>query len=144
MSILDFLNQSIVTTLISLIGASFVAAYISERWQRRSKMYDLRLTQIRGVITLYHNYLRLVKGDVKELEGKSFDELHASIISLNKLNKCLFKSEKVYLNWDLVCQNLSSIRNDRLHGKKIDWDEKVDPIREKAEDAINIMFKELI
>ncbi|NOU18595.1 MAG: hypothetical protein HOO91_13650 [Bacteroidales bacterium] len=144
MSILEFFDKPIVTTLISLIGVSFVAAYISERWQRRSKMYDLKLNQIREIISAYHHYLRLVKGDVNDLNGKPFDEIHALVISLNKLNKCMFKSEKIYPNWDYVFQNLSSIRNDRIHSKEINWDERIDPLREKADEAIDIMFKELI
>jgi L-rhamnose mutarotase len=144
MSLGEFLNQSIVTTLISLIGASFVAAYLSERWQRRSKMYDLRLNQIREIIEVYHKYVRLVKGNVSELHGKPFDDLHATLSSHNKLNLCMFKSRKIFDNWEHVCQNLASIRNERLHNKEIEWDEKMDDIRERSNEAINLMFKELI
>lgn len=144
MNILDFLNKPIITTLVSLIGASFVAAYISERWQRRSKMYDLKLNQIKEISSTYHHYVRLVKGEISELQGKSFDDLHASINALNKLNKCLFKSKIIFDNWELVSQNLSSIRNDRMHDNDFDWHERMDPIREKSDEALDIMFKELI
>lgn len=144
MSFKDFINQDIVTTLVSLIGASFVAAYISEKWQRRSKMYDLKLKQANDIIAVYHKYLRLVKGDINELKGKSFDEIHSTMVSLNKINQCLFKSGKIYSDWDHVYQNFASIRNERLHNKEIDWDEKISPIREKADEAMHLMFKELI
>ncbi len=147
MNLWEIANSSIVITIITLVVGSILASWLTAMWQRRAKQYEIKLQQAEKLLLIYHEYIRILKGDDTKLRGEEFDRLHSQLYALSKITGLVFKDKHVGKNWKDVADTLAKVRQLRLTGKK-PRDTKVtqlfNEIYEAARVATEKMFTELL
>lgn len=157
MDLWEIVNSSLVITIMSLIFGSILASWLAALWQRRARQYDIKLQQAEKLLLTYHEYIRILKGDVDKLRGDDFDRLHSQLFAQTKVASLVFKNKKVSENWKAVVEELAIIRGLRLPQKLQDGSEKegkkprnpevksrFDNVYKMARIATEKMFSELL
>ena len=142
MTIWDVVNSSLVLTLIGLLWGSIVTTWITATWQKRAHQHDLKLGCAKNILSIYHDYIRLLKGNPDSLSGKEFDSVNARLYTEVKIAKLIFRNKDIGKEWKSVAGSLANIRQLRLEKSKL-TDEKLDSVYDKATKATELMFKEL-
>lgn len=142
MTIWEIVNSPLILTIIGLLWGSIVTTWITALWQKRAYRHEVKLGCAKNILAIYHEYIRLFKGNTELLAGKEFDGINARLYTEVKISKLVFKNKDVGNQWKLVARSLASIRQLRLEKSKL-VDEKLDDIYEKASIATELMFKEL-
>src|SRR5690242_20592492 len=57
------LNSPLSLTLIGLAWASTVTSWIAALWQKRAYQHEVRMECAKNILTIYHEYIRLLKGN---------------------------------------------------------------------------------
>ena len=157
MSLWEIANSSIVITTVTLIVGSILASWLTAVWQRRARQYDIKLQQAEKLLLVYHEYIRILKGDGDKLRGADFDRLHSQLFALAKVASLVFKNKKVGESWKVVVEKLAEIRYLRLptqkgDGTKLEGKKPRDPqvktlfgeVYDTARVATEKMFAELL
>lgn len=143
LAIWDIFNSPLVLTILSLLWGALVASTIAELWQRRARRQQLRAQQTKDMLSVYHRYVRLLRGNPSQLDGPRFDDIHAQFLSLNKLNLLLFRTHQIYDDWAHVATTLTAARGRLMKGDTCHWRALFDEIRPTAEAATTTMFREI-
>ena len=113
----EIINSPIFLTLISLVWGSFIASAMTYMWQKQSHNHELRLAFIKEILTVYHQYIRLLKGNIENLKGEDFDEIHGNMRTLVNVSKILFRNTEINQGWEYVSNLMTTVRSCRLEGK---------------------------
>ena len=138
----EIINSPLTLTIISLIWGSIITTWITASWQKRAYRHEIKLECAKNILSIYHEYIRLVKGNPEFLKGKEFDSINGRLHTEIKIAKLIFKDKEVAHHWKSVAGSLANVRklcqeNSNLVG------EKLDDIYNKANSATELMFKEL-
>lgn len=142
MTIWDIVNSPVALTVIGLLWGSIVTTWITATWQKRAHQHEIKLECAKNILSIYHDYIRLLKGSLDSLSGKEFDNINARLYTEVKIAKLIFKNKDVSKQWKSVAGSLANIRQLRLEKSKL-TDEKLDDVYDKATMATELMFKEL-
>ena len=142
MTIWEIVNSPLILTIIGLFWGSLVTTWITATWQKRAYQHEVKLENAKNILSIYHDYVRLLKGNVESLSGKEFDSTNARLYTEVKIAKLIFRNKEVGKQWKSVAGSLANIRQLRLEKSEF-VNEKLDDVYDKATIATESMFKEL-
>lgn len=142
MNIWEVANSPLILTLIGLVGGSIVATWLTGLWQKRAHQHEIRLECAKNILSIYHEYIRLLKGKPEFLIGKEFDSINARLYTQVKISHLVFKNKEIAKQWRSVAGSLANVRQLCLEKSKL-VNEKLDSTYDKAAVATELMFKEI-
>lgn len=90
MDIGAILNAAITQTLLTVILGGFIAALISERWQRKRNRNQLRMDELRQIVSSYQCYYRFLHSkDLASREAR-LNDCQVRLLSHGKISPIVF------------------------------------------------------
>lgn len=144
MSTWGIINSPLALAIMSLLCGGIMASWITALWQKRANRYNAKLECSKSILSIYHEYIRLVRGDPERLQGQEFDSVHARLFTQIKIARLIFRDKGVAKGWDSVIGALANMRKLCLQKEDDLAREKLDDIFEMATIATEKMFRELL
>ena len=138
----EIINSPLTLTIISLVWGSIITTWIIASWQKKTHRHEIKLECAKNILSIYHEYICLVKGNSEVLAGKEFDSINARLYTEVKIAKRIFKDKEIAQHWKSVAGSLANVRKLCQEKSKL-VSEKLDDVYGKANTATELMFKEL-
>jgi uncharacterized protein YukE len=136
-SIIEFLNQPIVLTLITLSVGSFLLNLIADRRSRKTKLRDeaiVFLTEtgndINSVVSTMHGYLEGHKSESYENLVEGFNRLFAKRMSVQIGSQAYLDSEEFHQQYDRLVKELERVAK-YLDGEQESSEQIISKIQER-------------
>jgi len=141
----ELLNQPLSITIVSFFLGSFLASYISAKWQKHAQRHSVRLELMRDMLKCYQEYMRFLrrKDMTNDDLQHEFDRLHPELVSKAKMVKVLYNSNIGKRMEDLT-QKMANAHNLKKQDNQEKVVEKCKEIYQLADDIFETMYHDLI
>ena len=118
MDIGAILNAAITQTLLTVILGGFIAALISERWQRKRNRNQLRMDELRQIVSSYQRYFRLLQSDDLTSISAALDDSQVRLLSHGKISPIVFDMPGLDAEFGKLVSRLANARDLRSKDQK--------------------------
>jgi hypothetical protein len=144
MNFWEVINSPLILTIVSLIWGSLIASWVTALWQKRSYHHQIKLQYAQEIISIYQEYLRLIRSETANISRGDFDKIHPRMVASAKLINLLFWNKRIGQIWLSVTNKLNSTCDLRIQERDRSLiDRKLRDIYPEADKAIETMFNEL-